>query len=153
MSSKMLKNGSSSRGKGGKVTGSSTHKQAGTQRLPERWVKATWTENKQLKGDAIPKSWVSRSLWTVWWPPTDWNYKKAIALCWAPPAGYTGWSQFKLTWCSNTFDSLAEAQLIETAADNADTDLSSSCEEDEQTTATMDQDPQQPSLGRGLRYG
>jgi hypothetical protein len=145
MSSKPVKKLSSDRGKG-------ENTQAHTPTRQKRWVKAAWTENKQSQCDAIPKSWVSRSLSTVWWPPSDLNYKKAIDMCWGPPPGSLGWSKFKLMWCSSTVDSLAEAQGIQTSTEMADTDASSSCEDEEQLSSAMDEDQEKTRRGRGLRY-
>jgi hypothetical protein len=150
MASQTVKKGSSNRSKGDMVSGSNTDKEVDGQNRPKRWVKAIWKENKQSQCDTIPKSWVSRSLWTVSWPPPSCNYKKAIEMCLAP--GSVGWSTFQLKWCSNTVDSLAEAQGIQTAAETTDTDGSSSCEEDEQLSAAINEDSQQASRGRGLRY-
>ena len=137
-------------GRGGKevveTSCSSMNKQADSQMSQiKRWVKATWMEKGQQMCDTIPRSWVSKSLSTVWWPPAKSNYKRAIDTCKMPPEGHANWSKFKLKWCSKSVDSLAEAQCIET--ENVDTYESSA--EDELSTA-KDQNSN-AVLGRGFR--
>jgi len=77
------------------------------------WCKAAWWEKDRINGGTIPRSWVSKSMRTVLWPPSGTDCQKFIDMC-VRPVNQQKWKMFRLKHCSHTVQSLAEARELQT---------------------------------------
>ena len=121
------------RGKGVAKQGHSPNdsQSSSPRQVAQSWCSATWykkgSEGKR-EGSVVPRSWVSKSLSTIKWPPTDVNYKNTIKDCTAPPHGEDSpkWTVYKLISSSRSMDSYDEALKLGT-----DEECQIGCNEDD----------------------
>ena len=121
---------------------------AGQKSGMKKWCKASWYRKGhtgKVESDAIPRTWVSRSLGVVKWPPPNVNFKYAIENCTGPKTD-ENWSQYKLRSCSQSFLSLAEARQVATDVEAMEEMQSDSGDDGGNV---VDSDPGE--LGRGRR--
>lgn len=115
----------------------------------DKWCKAVWYmkgKSGKTETEVIPRSWISKSRKTVTWPPKHVNFKSAIQECMRPMKS-ADCSTFILVSCTESVNSLDEAQQLETEAQG------SSGSDDQDTDNDSDTSNQQgiDNLGRGQR--
>ena len=112
-----------------------------------KWCKASWYRkgtSGKTESEAIPRSWVSRTLGMVRWPPSHVNFKSAIIEC-SPPLEADTWITYTLVSCTHSVESLSEAEQLQTEMSDSESDGK------EGGGISKDSPPLSPSLGRGQR--
>ena len=116
-----------------------------------KFVKASWYkkgDSGTVESAALPRTWVSRSLACVVWPPKEVNFKEAIAdgVC---PDRYIWKTTYQLKSCTRSVSTLDEAQQMETEVSNGESasDEEEGCLGENKGAAYKNQ----PPLGRGQR--